>query len=326
MVEIGWRDALEILIFWFGIYGILRFLSGTRGLGILKGGFGVVVALYVVSKALETQLGITLPRFNYLIESLVTVALIAFVIIFQPELRRGLTRLGEKPFAWFGTRVMSQTVSPIVEAAGRLSKRRIGALIVLERGVGIGTIVENGVPVNAEVTATMLESIFYPNAPLHDGAAVIRGDRIVAACCLLPLSDSPVLGPEVGTRHRAATGLSEETDCLCIVVSEHTGRISIAHHGVLRPVRDTRELEEWIGRILGGAELDPPTSSPATVFASKTSIFRRSEVESGLEKTRLASMSPATPVPSDPAARTAGAAAKDEPGSGGHKRAAGGDG
>ncbi len=323
MGEFGWRDALEILVFWFGIYGILRFLKGTRGLGILKGGFGVVVGLYVISKALENQLGITLPRFNYLIESLVTVALVAFVVIFQPELRRGLTRLGEKPLAWFGARGMSQSVSPIVEAAGRLSKRRIGALVVLERSVGVSTIVENGVPVNAEVTATMLESIFYPNAPLHDGAVVIRGDRIVAACCLLPLSDSPRLGPEVGTRHRAAVGLSEETDCLCVVVSEQTGRMSIAHHGILRPTRDTRDLEEWINRILGGADLEPPTASPATVFASKTSIFRRTDLESGIEKTKMSSVPPDATVRVAPVAP---GAPGEEPATGSSKKAAGGKG
>lgn len=284
MSDIRWHDALELLILWAGIYLVLRSLKGTRGLGVLKGSAGIVILLYVVSRVLETQ-GFPLARLTFLIESLVTVALIAFVIVFQPELRRGLTRLGEKPFSWLSGPAASRSISPIVEAAGHMSRRRIGALIVLERNVGISGIIESGVPLSAEVTAPLLETIFYPNAPLHDGAVIVRGSRVVAGSCLLPLSDSPDLGPEVGTRHRAAVGLTEETDAIVVVVSEQTGRISVAHYGVLRPMRDTRELESVISAILAGGRLesgaaertagDLRSSRAAGGVADKTIIMER---------------------------------------------------
>ncbi|MBI4879100.1 MAG: TIGR00159 family protein [Planctomycetes bacterium] len=259
MSVIEWHKLVEILIFWLGIYLILRSLRRTRGLGVLKGGVAFIVGIYLFSKLLETR-GIEMSRLNFAIENLITVALIAFVIIFQPELRRGLTRLGEKPFSWLAGPAAGRSVSPIVEAAGHMSRRRIGALIAMERNVGIGGIIESGVPLSAEVTAPLLESIFYPNAPLHDGAVVVRGSRVVAARCLLPLSDSPELGPEVGTRHRAAVGLTEETDSIVVVVSEQTGRISLAHYGAIRPMRDMRELEDAITRILDGGRLEPVAS------------------------------------------------------------------
>jgi len=251
-----WYSAVEILIFWIGVYGVLRFLKGTRGLGVLKGTVGFVLVLYIVSEVLIRYFNVQLARLDFVVGQVVTIGLIAFVIIFQPELRRALIRLGEKPFSWMSTREASRSVSPIAEACGRLSRRRIGALIVMERNVGITGIIESGVPLSAEVTAPLLESIFYPNAPLHDGAVVVRGDRVVAACCLLPLSDNPALESDVGTRHRAAVGLSEETDALVVVVSEQTGRISLAYHGVLQAVRDTREIEATVNRIMDGAELE----------------------------------------------------------------------
>ncbi len=274
VVDLRWHDSLEMLILWIGIYLILRSLKGTRGLGVLKGGVGIVAVLYLTSRILATQ-GFPLSRLEFLIESLVTVALIGFIILFQPELRRGLTRLGEKPFSWLAGPTATQIVTPIVEAAGHMSRRRIGALIVVERNVGVGGVGESGVPLIAEVTAPLLESIFYPNAPLHDGAVIIRGSRIVAACCLLPLSDSPDLGPEVGTRHRAAVGLAEETDAIVIVVSEQTGRISLAHYGVLRPMRDTRELETAISRILDGGRLEGAGLGERSSSASKSDLPSR---------------------------------------------------
>ena len=255
MLGFGWNSAFEILIFWIGIYLILRNLGGTRGLGILKGGVGIVMGLYLASKILESQSGIVFPRLNFAIENLVTVALIGFVIIFQPELRRGLTRLGQKPFSWLTGSSAIQSISPIAVAAGNMSRRRIGALIVIERDVGIGGIIESGVPIAADVSATLLESFFYPNAPLHDGAVVVRGNRVVAAKCLLPLSDSPELSPEVGTRHRAAVGVTEETDALVVVVSEQTGRISLCHHGEIATMRDARDLEMTVNIVVEGGQL-----------------------------------------------------------------------
>lgn len=260
MIPFGWRDAFEVLIFWIGIYALMRFLKGTRGLGILKGATLFILSLYLLSKWIEWQFSVQLSRLNFLIEHLVTVAIMAFIIIFQPEVRRGLTRLGEKPFAWIGSREATQSITPIAEAAGRMSRRRIGALIVLERTTGLGQIVERGSLLNAEVTQDLLESIFYPNSPLHDGAAVIRGDRVVAARCTLPLSDNPDLPTEFGTRHRAAIGLTEETDAIVVVVSEQSGRISVVHRGAIRAQRDARDLEATLTTLLSGGELQSATS------------------------------------------------------------------
>lgn len=250
----GWRESLEILIFWVAIYGLLRSLKGTRGLGVLKGTVGFIIGLYLFSKVLDERLGISLSRLTFVIENLATAALLAVVIIFQPEVRRGLTRLGERPFSWLAGRGASRGVSPIVDAAGRLSRRRIGALIVIERSIGISGVIENGVPLTAKVSAPLIETIFYPRGPLHDGAIVMRGDTIVAASCLLPLSDDPSLGKELGTRHRAAVGISEETDAAVLVVSEETGRLSVAFRGHIRPMRDVRELEGTLTMILSGEE------------------------------------------------------------------------
>jgi len=288
MIAFGWNNVLEILIFWIGIFLILRSLKGTRGLGILKGGIGVILGLYLASKIVELQSGIALSRLNFAIENLVTVALIGFVIIFQPELRRGLTRLGQKPFSWLSGKGAGQSVSPIVEAAGHMSRRRIGALVVIERNVGISGIIESGVPVSAEVSAPILEAIFYPNAPLHDGAVIVRGNRIVSASCLLPLSDSPSLGPEVGTRHRAAVGLTEETDALVVVVSEQTGRISLCHEGVIQAMRDTRDLEATINNVLEGGQLDESARDRTAELReqrseSRTGSFQRSSGQAETE-------------------------------------------
>lgn len=279
-----WPDLLEIALLWMGIYVLLRSLRGTRGLGVLRGSVGIIVFLYVVGRVLA-QVGFPLDRLVFLIESLVTVALTGLIVLFQPELRRGLTRLGERPLSWVsGPVVGTESVSPIAKAAGNMSRRRIGALVVIERSVGISGIVESGVPLSADVSAPLLESIFYPNAPMHDGAVVVRGSRVVAAKCLLPLSDTTDLGAELGTRHRAAVGVTEETDAIVVVVSEQTGRISVAHHGRIRPMRDTRELESAISTILGGGRLDREERASG-VTETKT-ITRPSSVDRAAERDR----------------------------------------
>ena len=256
MGALRWPDLLEILLLWAGIYVLLRSLKGTRGLGVLRGSVGVILLLYAVGRLLA-ELGFPLQRLIFLMESLVTVALLGLIIVFQPEIRRGLTRLGERPFQWLvGAGTGTESVSPIARAAGNMSRRRIGALVVMERNVGISGIVESGVQLAAEVTSPLLESIFYPNAPLHDGAVVVRGTRVVAAKCLLPLSDTTELGAELGTRHRAAVGVTEETDAIVVVVSEQTGRMSVAHRGDLKPMRDVRELESTIAELVAGGRLE----------------------------------------------------------------------
>ncbi len=262
MGAFGWRDAIELLIFWVGIYIVLRSLKGTRGLGVLKGTATFVLALYVVSKGLDEYLGISLSRLTFLIENLAPAALVAFVVVFQPEVRRGLTRLGERPFSFLGGRGTDKNIAQeITDACSRMARRRRGALIVLERSIGFRTLVESGVMLSADLTAPLVETIFEPSGPLHDGAIVVRGSTIVAASCLLPLSDNPNIDLQMGTRHRAALGLSEETDAFVVVVSEETGRMSAAYRGRLRVMRDSKELATTLNLVLEGGE--PEWAEPA---------------------------------------------------------------
>lgn len=287
MPGIRWPDLVELGLLWAGVYLVLRSLRGTRGLGILKGTVGVVAFLYVLGRAMAL-FGFPLARITFLIENLVTVGLLGFVILFQPELRRALTRLGEQPWAWLSGERAMVSISPIVEAASRMSRRRIGALIVIERRQPLGSIVETGVPLDAEVSAPLLESIFYPNGPLHDGAVVVRGDRIIAASCLLPLSDAPdlsqELGREAGTRHRAALGMAEDSDAVVVVVSEQTGRISLAHDGRLEPLRDARDLERRLAELLQQSAEASEAQEEASEAAAAEAKERAGETEAALDR------------------------------------------
>ena len=241
--------GLELMIFAMAFYIVLRFLHGTRGLGIMKGVLSVI-ALFFLVLAIQKIWGGTvfsLPRLSLITKQFFTATVISLVVVFQPEIRRGLSRLGEVGIFARGEIV---NLSPITQGVVRMARKKIGALIVIQRGTGLGTYTESAAKVEAEVSSSMLESIFFPNAPLHDGAVVIRGNRIVAACSLLPLSEKPDLPPGMGTRHRAALGISEETDAVAIVVSEETGKISIAYRGEIYPVKDAKELENRMSDII----------------------------------------------------------------------------
>jgi len=236
--------AVEIAIFTAIFYFILRFLHGTRGLGIMKGVLAllavILLALMIFQWEGEGTGNFTLPRIRYVADNFLTGTILALVVVFQPELRRGLTRLGEVGF--FSKPELS--LSPIAQAAVRMARKRIGAIIVIERSVGLASFTEGAEKINAEVNVALIESVFYPHSPLHDGAVLVRGNRIVAAGCLLPLSEQTDLPPEFGTRHRAALGITEESDAVVVVVSEETGQIRVAHRGHFREVRDGRELED----------------------------------------------------------------------------------
>ncbi|MFH1998108.1 MAG: diadenylate cyclase CdaA [Planctomycetota bacterium] len=243
----GVSACIELMIFSFVIYITLRFLHGTRGLGIMKGVLSIMVVLGIAILILSTLGDFSLPRLKLVAEEFVTAAVLALVIVFQPEIRRGLTRLGEVGI--FGkSEIIS--LNPLNQGVVRMARKKIGALIVLQRSIGLSTYVEGAIKVNAEVSAHILESIFYPNSPLHDGAVIIQRNRIVAACCLMPLSEAPNLPVGTGTRHRAALGISEESDAVAVVVSEETGRISIAVRGELIPVTDAKDLEIRMSEIM----------------------------------------------------------------------------
>ena len=218
-------DLLDILALFYVFYQIYRIARGTRASQMFAGLVLIFITAFVV-QVLGMQ-GMT-----WLIQSVTTVWVVAFVILFQPELRRVLMQLGQTKLARALTHSRtSSTLDEVVKAAMILSQKRYGGLIVLQGGTGIRGIVETGVPIRADVSAELIVSIFFPRTPLHDGAVVIKGDIIEAAKCMLPLSDHPGIPASMGTRHRAALGMSDECDAAIIAVSEESGRISLAHEG-----------------------------------------------------------------------------------------------
>ncbi|MGH7444588.1 MAG: diadenylate cyclase CdaA [Longimicrobiales bacterium] len=223
----GIKDLLQILLVAAGLYYVLRMLAQTRGMQMLAG-FLVLVVAFFAARLLELQLLV------YLMETLFNYGAIAALIVFQPELRSGLARLGQSRMLTFFNRLEeSAVVEELVEAIDRLSRAKIGAIVAVERSIGLEEYAATGTRLQARVGADLLVSLFAPYGPLHDGAVLIEGDTIIAAGVILPLTQFPVSDRTLGTRHRAAIGLSEETDALVIVVSEETSVISIAHRGVL---------------------------------------------------------------------------------------------
>ncbi len=224
----GFRDLVQILLVAGGLYYVLRMLAQTRGMQMLAG-FLILVVTFFVARLLELQLLV------YLMETLFNYGAIAALIVFQPELRSGLARLGQTRMLTFFNRLEEGAVfDELIEAIDRLSRAKIGAIVAVERSIGLDEYAETGTRIQARVGADLLVSLFAPYGPLHDGAVLIEGDTIIAAGVILPLTQFPVSDRTLGTRHRAALGLSEETDALVIVVSEETSQISIAQRGVLQ--------------------------------------------------------------------------------------------
>lgn len=222
------KIALEISILWWVIYLILLFIKGTRAVQLLKG-------LIIVALIFLTANSLGLSAVSWILTKVLAISVIGFLIIFQPEIRRGLARIGQ--FGIFTAK--EHIVDEIVKAALWLSNNRIGAIIAIEREIKLGAYIESGVHLDSKVSSEMLTTIFTPNTPLHDGGVIIQLDRIIAAGCLFPLVEESHLTRELGTRHRAAIGLTEETDAVVVVVSEETGAISIVVGGKL-----TRNLSE----------------------------------------------------------------------------------
>ena len=232
----GWTDFLDIILVTSVFFLLLIFLRDTEALVLLRGVFFIIVLLGLVTTLVD------LPAFSWLISTVLPALLFAIPVIFAPEIRRALERVGRAGTVSFLTRrgfleeeEMQDTLDEVVRASKRLSERHHGALIVIQRGQGLIEYIETGVPMEAEVTPELLLQIFYPNTPLHDGAVIIVKNQIKAASCVLPLSASGVLNrsPDrtMGLRHRAALGISEVSDAIAVVVSEETGSISIAQNG-----------------------------------------------------------------------------------------------
>ncbi len=217
----------EIAILWFCYYVLMLYIKGTRTVQVLKGIFIVVLAFFI------TQ-WLRLDTISWVMIKLVPISIIALIIIFQPELRRGLARLGQ-----FGAFTVNELViDEIAKSAATLSKKKIGALMAIEREIGLKPYIESGVQLDSKVTSELINTIFMPNTPLHDGGIIVQEDRVVAAGCLFPLTQEAHITKTLGTRHRAAIGLSEETDAIVVVISEENGAISIATSGKL-----TRDLD-----------------------------------------------------------------------------------
>jgi len=249
----AWKDAMEIALIALLIYLAYRSLRGTRGARVVRGFIFVIVTSFVLLRILTDYLH--MERLNYLYERVVPVMLVLAVIVFQPELRRSLMRLGENPLLrLFLRQGTSAFIDRIVRAATTLSRNRIGAIIAIERDSRLATLAESGVALDAELTSDLLTTIFWPGSPLHDMGVVIRGGRIAAAGCEFPLSHQAILDPHFGTRHRAAVGLTEESDALVIVVSEETGNLSLAEGGHLETPLEPDQLRARLMELLRAAQ------------------------------------------------------------------------
>ena len=244
-------NLLEIAIIAFLVYEILSWIKNTRAWTLLKG-IVVILAFALFAYVLH------LSTIQWILEKTALIATTALVIIFQPELRKALEQLGSKNLL---TDILSfddgktnlgfteKTVNELVRATFEMAKVKTGALMVIERGVSLKEIERTGIEINGVVSSQLLINIFEHNTPLHDGAVVIRGNRIVAATCYLPLSDNTAISKELGTRHRAAMGISESTDSVTIVVSEETGRISLAENGTLTRINDAETLKNRLASL-----------------------------------------------------------------------------
>ena len=236
-LKVTFLDILDILVMSFILYKIYFFLRNSRAAQMFVG-LAIILIVSLITRLFNMS-GMT-----WIFDSLKTVWLIAFVIIFQPELRRMLIYVGQSRIIRYFIKVSSgKTFDEVMKAAVELSKRRYGALIVMTRDTGIKSITETGIRIQAEVSAPLITSIFNARSPLHDGAIIIQNDIVEAAKCILPLSQSPSLGPHFGTRHRAALGLAEESDAVILVISEETGRISVALDGQLVQNLDESDLQ-----------------------------------------------------------------------------------
>lgn len=226
---IAWWDLLDIVIVAVLIYELLLLIRGTRAVQMaLSGGF--IVGLFFLSQWLELEM------VNWVIRNLAPYVVFAIIVLFQSDIRRVMAHFGRAPlFKYFGrAQSTDETIEDLVATAVNLASRRTGAIIVVERQIGLRNYIEGGIPLDAMVTYDLMASIFQPGSPLHDGAAIIQGDRVAAAACFLPLSVNPRVSRDLGTRHRAAIGLSEENDAVAIVVSEETGSVSLVIGGDLQ--------------------------------------------------------------------------------------------
>lgn len=244
-LNVEWRDIVDIVIMSYVFYRLVLIIRGTRAEQLVKGLIVLLIAMVISDQA-------GLDTLHWTLRQTMTVGLIAIPIVFQPELRRALEHLGRgKIFRtpYWGTHEFEKMLDELTKAVPVLVKKRIGALIVMERSTGLKEWIDTGIAVEGVVTAELLVNIFFPRSPLHDGAVIIQGNQIVAAGCYLPLTEDPNLGKELGTRHRAGIGITEHSDALAIIISEETGTISVAHDGVLTRYLDEKKLKAMLSEL-----------------------------------------------------------------------------
>jgi diadenylate cyclase len=243
-----WRSIVDIAVVAVVLYQLLMLIKGTRAVQLLRG----ILVLLIISNLAEF---LHLSTISWLLDKVWQMLFIALPVVFQPELRRALEQIGRGRFfkrhpQTLGLDALGQVTEELVRCTQVLSKNRIGALIAIERDTGIQDYIETGIKIDGVVSSEFLVNVFIPNTPLHDGAVIVRGDRVAAAGCFLPLSENTNIQKELGTRHRAAIGLTEVSDALVIIVSEETGAISVALDGVLTRFLDEKALTELLSREL----------------------------------------------------------------------------
>ncbi len=259
LAEVAAEMALIGLVVWWAV----RFLRGTRGASLLKGAAVVLAVVYLCIRLLPKDPERGWERIEFLYGKFLLFIFVAVVVAFQPELRRVLSRIGRARLFGGAPQYAEEEIAALVESAGFLGRNKIGAIIALERKVGLAGVMESGTPLDAEISAGLLNTLFYPGTQLHDMGVIVQQGRIAAAGCQFPLAESEDVDPSLGSRHRAALGLAQETDAVIIVVSEETGRISVACEGQLYLGLEPDALREllratlaprrrgWMARLLG---------------------------------------------------------------------------
>src|SRR6188472_3328486 len=242
---VGWWDLLDIAIVSILIYEFLKLIRGTRAVQMAVGSL-LVIGLFYVSQLAPLQ------TLNWLIRNALVYVAFAAIVIFQSDIRRALAHFGQAPFFRYFNRqeAADETVEEVVVAATMLSQQKIGAIVAIEREIGLRNYIESGIPLDAALTYDLLATIFRPGSPLHDGAVIIQENRVAAAACFLPLTINPKISRELGPRHRAAIGLTEEGDALAVIVSEETGNISLAIDGHIERAMSSDDLRDRLRSLV----------------------------------------------------------------------------
>lgn len=250
LVYIGWMDIIDVIIVTYLLYKVIGLVRETRAQQVLKG----IVILLVLTPLSEW---LQLDALNYILVNVMQIGIIALIIVFQPELRRVLEKMGRfnvssifKSEQGTGSFDMDETIDSIATSAGNMSFSKTGALIVIEKETKLGEIAGTGTMLDAVISSQLVENIFFHNSPLHDGAVIIRKNRVVAAGCYLPLTENNTIGKHFGTRHRAGIGISETADCVVVIVSEETGNISVAMSGVIESNFTPDSLKKKLAQVL----------------------------------------------------------------------------